>query len=160
MNLKVISGEELIDQWKARHFPPIPRDEEWARFKWKICKAGEPMNPICCASGGEIQVEQFGIVGWLDQVKLHENCDNLKSSRTGKRPEFFMQCSLVEARETGTGKFGEWIESVKKFCLDEYDTVLAFHNITNEGLYKYAAKHDVHISDDVGQLFIVRWQPQ
>lgn len=157
---KVISADELVEKWKARHFPPVPHDEEWHQFKWHICKAGEALNPILSARGGEVQVEQFGIIGWLDKVKLHKNVDNLRSSKTGKRPEFFMQCSLVEARETGTGKFGEWIESVKKFCLEEYDTVFVFHNITNEHLYKYCERHKVHVSDDVGQLFTVKVQPK
>lgn len=153
----VVDGEKVIDEWKAKNFLPLPRDEKWHTFKHRVCKAGDPLNPILLASGGEIEVEQFGIIGWLDEIELHPDC-KVVSGRTGKQPTHFMQCSLVEARETGTGKFGEWLESVKKFCRDEYDMPFALHNITNERLYKYCMKHNVSVSLDDGMLCQVRLQ--
>ena len=66
-----------------------------------------------------------------------------------------MQCSLIEARETGTGKFGEWLESVKKFCADEHGTVLALATITNGHLYKYCQRHGVFVAVD-GMLYTVK----
>lgn len=73
----------------------------------------------------------------------------------GKRPTHYMQCSLIEARETGTGKFGEWLESVKKFCADEHGTVLALATITNGHLYKYCQRHGVFVAVD-GMLYTVK----
>ena len=152
----IITGEEFVDNWKAKHFPPVVRDAEWERFKVRVCKKGDALNPILTASGGEIQVEQFGIIGWLNIAKMHKDCDNFKNAITGRKISRFMQCSLVESRETGTGKFGEWIESVKKFCREEHNKPFAFHNITNEGLYKYAERHGVWVSDEKGMLFTVK----
>jgi hypothetical protein len=153
--MKFISGEELVENWKAKHFPPVERDAEWERFKVRVCKRGDALNPILQASGGEIQCEQFGIIGWLNIAKMHKDCDSFKDV-TGERISNFMQCSLVEARETGTGRFGEWIESVKKYCKEEHHIPFAFHNITNQGLYKYAERHGVWVSDENGMLFTVK----
>lgn len=152
---RFISPEQLVEAWKRHNFPPVPRDEKWHTFKTRVCKAGDPLNPILVASGGEIEVEQFGIIGWLNEIKAAETVNVQKPSGSGLITTF-MQCSLVEARETGTGKFGEWLESVKAFCAKEYDTVFALHNITNQRLYKYCERHGVHVSDDVGMLYTVK----
>jgi hypothetical protein len=145
---KVISGEELVENWKAANFPPVPRDEEWENLKHRVCEKGDPLNPILLASGGEIEVEQFGIIGWLDKVEMHKDCEAEGSH--------FLQCSLLEARETGTGRFGEWLENVKKFCMDEYGMHFALHNITNQKLYRYCMNHNVYVSAEGGMLCHVK----
>jgi hypothetical protein len=130
-----MTPDKFIEYWKIKNIPPIKRDENWSKLKWHICKAGEPVNPISYASGGEIQIERFGIIGWLYKVK---NAD------TG---EYFYQCPLIESRESGTGKFGDWLVSVNNFCRKR-KMKFALANITNQRLYKYLEKYDIPVAVD------------
>ena len=148
------TADQLVDEWKAKHFPPVPRDEKWHQFKWRICKAGDPLNQILRASGGEIEVEQFGIVGWLNKMPMRKDCN---VTINGKKPRHYIQCSLVEARETGTGKFGEWLESVKAFCATKHHAPFALATITNQGLYKHLQRHGVFVAVG-GMLYTVKRQ--
>lgn len=132
--MAIILADNLIEKWKYKFYPPVERDSNWYLFKWHICVAGEAVNPILYAKGGEIQVEQFGIIGWLYKVKHAD----------GKY--YFYQCPLIESRESGTGKFRIWLENVKNFVRHEYNAPLALANITNEHLYKYCVKCNVPVA--------------
>jgi len=144
--MKKDCGDQLINSWKKKNFPVVPRDKKWAELKWHVCKANEPVNPIMRSKGGEIEVEQFGIIGWLFKVK---------DKTFPEKEAYFYQCPLVEARETGTGKFGEWLSNTKKFVRREFGSTLALTNIANERLYKYCAEHDVLVAVD-NRLYSVK----
>jgi len=112
------------------------KDKNWRTLKWHTCKKGEQVNPILFSSGGEIEVEIFGIVGYLYKMKNKE---------TG---EYFYQCPLIQARETGTGKFEEWLNTIKKFVRDKFNAEFTLTNVTNQRLYKYCEKCNVKIAID------------
>ena len=139
--VKTISGNEFIENWKAKYFAPRPHDTEWARLKWHVCRPGEPVNPISYAKGGEIQVEQFGIIGWLYRVKD-------QTFPFAKPEKYFYQCPLIEARETGTGKFGQWLQNVQLFVWEKYQAPFALCTITNEHLYKYCEVYKVPVAHE------------
>jgi hypothetical protein len=138
---KVTAGQKevdrLMDAWKSKHFPPVARDENWEKLKWHVCTAREAVNPLLRSKGGEIEVEQFGIIGWLWKVE---------NQTFPKKDLYFYQCPLIEARETGTGKFGEWLQNVKAFVRKEFDAPFALTNITNQHLYKYCMKYNVPVA--------------
>ena len=138
-----ITIEKFYNDWKSKKFPPVKRDKKWRTLKWHICKKGEQVNPILFSSGGEIEVEIFGIVGYLWKIKNKD---------TG---EYFYQCPLIEARETGTGKFGEWLKTVKEFVEKKYKAKFVLTSITNQRLYKYCEKCNIEIAVD-GRLYKVK----
>ena len=129
--------DDFIEKWKQKNIPPLKRDNNWSKLKWHICKKGEPVNPISYATGGEIEIEQFGIIGWLYKV------ENKAKDRSKK---YYYQCPLIEARETGTGKFGDWLDSVKKFVKEKYNTEFALCTITNGRLYRYCYDHNIPVA--------------
>ena len=145
---KCLSPDALFDSWNERHFPPVSEDREWYKLKWHICKPGEALNPILFSKGGEIEVEQFGIIGWLWRVQD-------KTFKNKKR--YFYQCPLIQARRSGTGKFGEWLKNVKEFVWKEFKAPLALANITNQHLYKYCEKYNVPVAVDY-RLYKVKTQ--
>ncbi|MCK9578742.1 hypothetical protein M0R01_04630 [bacterium] len=137
--IKIITGEKYVEAWKNKFYPVLPHDKEWSKFKWHICKKGESLNPLLVSNGGEIQVEQFGIIGCLFKIK---------DKTFPEKKLYFYQCPLIEARETGTGKFGEWLKNVKDFVRKEFNSPLALATITNQHLYKYCEKYDVNVAVD------------
>lgn len=141
-----MTPDQYIENWKSKHFPKVPHDDEWARFKTRVCGAGDPLNPILFASGGEIECEQYGIIGWLNKTKAPNGCNIRVAGKTykGRKLTHFYQCSLIEARETGTGHFGDWLVSVRDWCAKQ-GAVLALSTITNGHLYKYLEKHKVFV---------------
>jgi hypothetical protein len=62
---------------------------------------------------------------------------------------------LIEARETGTGKFGEWLQSVQAFVRKEFKAPFALATITNQHLYKYCVKYKVPVAVD-DRLYLVK----
>lgn len=131
--------DTFIKRWKHKFYPPVPKDKNWGKLKWHICKKGEAINPILFSKGGEIQVEVFGIIGWLWKRR---------DLTFPKKKRYFYQCPLIEARETGTGKFGEWLKIVKEFCWKEFKAPFALTNITNQHLYKYCIEQDIPVAVD------------
>ena len=134
---KVISPEKFYEDWRKKKLP-VKRGKDWGKFKWRVCEEGERVNPILHSTGGEIEVEQFGIVGWLFKVRRGDV----------EKKEFFYQCALIDSRQKGTGKFGEWLVSVKKFVREEFGCEFALTNITNQGLYKYCRRHNISVAVD------------
>ncbi|MCK4822909.1 hypothetical protein KA005_44525 [bacterium] len=127
----------FFDEWVKKKYPKVPRDKKWHTLKARICKKGEQLNPIMISAGGEIEVEQFGIIGSLFKKKG------------------FYQCPLIESREQGTGKFGEWLQNVKHYVATVLNSRLALINITNQHLYKYCEKYEVPVAVD-GNLYRVQ----
>jgi len=115
----------------------MTQNKDFSKFKWRVCKAGEAVNPILLSSGEEIEVEQFGIVGYLWKVK---------NKTKGHKDEYFYQCPLVDSKEPGTGKFREWLRNVKKFVREEFDSSFAMCNITNQKLYKHFMEEDISVA--------------
>ena len=144
--MKIIKPDKPINDEKHKIYPPVPKDKEWRKLKWHICKKGERLNPILLSNGGEIQVEQFGIIGSLFKVK----------DKTFKK-RYFYQCPLIESREQGTKKFGEWLKNVKEFVRQKFKAPFALTNITNEHLYKYCEKYNIPVAVDY-RLYKVKYK--
>lgn len=117
--------------------------KDWEVFKSHTCKQGESLNLLLLATGHEIIVEQFGIRGYLDKVK-----NNTYEEKSKKNIPIY-RCALIDAEKTGTGKFGEWLESVKYFCKRE-GGIFAVTNVTNGRLWKYFKNHEIpYVQDGV-----------
>jgi|TARA_Y100000310_G_C20704007_1_gene833002 hypothetical protein len=127
-----------LEKSMAEMYPPVPHDKEWSTFKWEKVKKGEQINPILYAGGDEIMVEQYGIIGHLTK----------KYRKDTKKKEAYYECSLIESRETGTGKFGEWLNSVKNFVRKKYKSEFAVASVTNQPLYKYFMRHSIYVAVD------------
>jgi hypothetical protein len=140
-----VKPKDFVEEWVSKKYPIKPRDQNWYKLKTRICKAGEQLNPLLFSKGGEIEIEQFGIVGSLFKVK---------DKTFPEKDNYFYQCPLIEARETGTGKFGEWLQNVKGYVERELRSKLALCNITNQNLYKYCEQCDVPVAVD-GVLYKV-----
>ena len=102
----ITNPDKFVQNWKDKFYPYKGKDGNWGKLKWHVCKKGEAVNPILFSKGGEIQVEVFGIIGWLRKRK---------DKTFLKKKRYFYQCPLIEARKKGTGKFGEGLKIVQEF---------------------------------------------
>ena len=104
--------------------------------KVRQCKPNEAINPILLSRGGEIDFEKHGIYGYLWPIKVIGPKGKIK----------VWQCPLVQSKKPGSGKFDEWLKSLKEFVEEVLKSQLVFSTVTNGHLYKYLHRHDIQIA--------------